>query len=68
VYFSTDGTAFNAEAVVANVDKGEERALPPTANMLRAVESVEVVGEYQVRFNLANPAPLYCLTYNALLA
>ncbi len=52
-----DGTAFNAEAVVANVDKVKNGPFPPTANMLRAVESVEVVGEYQVRFNLANPAP-----------
>ena len=52
-----DGTAFNADVVVANIDKVKNGPFPPVANMLRAVESVEVIDEYHVRLNLANPAP-----------
>jgi peptide/nickel transport system substrate-binding protein len=43
-----DGTAFNAQAVKANLDN----LIPPKANILSGVTSVDVVDDYTVRLNL----------------
>lgn len=55
-----DGAPFNAEAVKINLDRflsPESRA--PFAFLLSEVESIQVVGEYQVRLTLKRPfAPI----------
>ncbi|MFV0306738.1 MAG: ABC transporter substrate-binding protein [Desertimonas sp.] len=51
----TDGTPFNAEAVVYNIDRGvnmEDSSVKPE---LSAVESVEAVGDYEVLIHLTQP-------------
>ena len=51
-----DGTAFNAEAVKYNIDRilDPDTIATPRAS-LAVIESVEVIDEHTVRFNLARP-------------
>jgi peptide/nickel transport system substrate-binding protein len=44
-----DGTPFNAQAVKANIDD----LIPPKANILSGISSVDVVDDYTVRVNLS---------------
>ena len=52
-----DGTPFNAEAVVANINRAKTIEGSVVANSLAGVESVEATGEYEVRFNLPEAQP-----------
>lgn len=53
-----DGAAFNAEAVKANLEHTKAKAAPPIAFRLNSLESVEVVGQYEVKLNLSSPDPV----------
>jgi peptide/nickel transport system substrate-binding protein len=50
-----DGEPFNAEAVKANIERGKNLPTSTVKADLANVESVEVVGEYEVRLNLSAP-------------
>ena len=50
-----DGSPFNAEAVVANIDRSQNLAESRRRSELTSVESVEASGEFEVIFTLANP-------------
>ncbi len=50
-----DGTPFNAEAVVANIDRSQNLPESRRQSELASVESVEATGEFEVVFNLNNP-------------
>lgn len=63
----TDGAAFNAEAVKANIDyvmsAGAPAVIPPVANQMASiVESVEVVDDLTVQFNLLGPGEALLLS------
>jgi peptide/nickel transport system substrate-binding protein len=45
-----DGTAFNAQAVKANLDN----LIPPKATILSGITSVDVVDDYTIKINLIN--------------
>ncbi len=61
-----DGAAFNAEAVKANIEHvktaGPPEVLPPVANQMAVVDSVEVVDELTVKFNLNAPGEALLLS------
>ena len=50
-----DGTPFNAEAVVANIDRSKNLPESRRRSELTSVESVEATGEHEVTFTLGNP-------------
>jgi peptide/nickel transport system substrate-binding protein len=50
-----DGTPFNAEAVVANVERSKNLPESRRKSELASVESVAATGEYEVTFTLASP-------------
>ncbi len=50
-----DGTPFNAEAVVANIERSKTLDESRRKSELASVESVEATGEYEVAFTLATP-------------
>lgn len=50
-----DGTPFNAEAVVANIDRSQNLPESRRQSELASVEGVEATGEYEVVFTLNNP-------------
>lgn len=51
-----DGEPFNAEAVVANIERGQTLETSTVKADLASVESAEAVDEYTVRLNLSAPA------------
>ena len=51
-----DGTPFNADAVAANVDFVKNSATA-YSGVLAAIESVDVIDDHTVRFNLTGPTP-----------
>ena len=61
-----DGSPFNADAVVANVEfvktAGPPQVIPPVAGQLGIVASVEAVDEHTVKFNLAGPGEILLLS------
>ncbi|WP_419910583.1 ABC transporter substrate-binding protein [Candidatus Poriferisodalis sp.] len=61
-----DGTPFDADAVVANVEfvktAGPPQVIPPVAGQLGIVDSVESIDEHTVRFNLAAPGEILLLS------
>lgn len=50
-----DGTPFNAEAVVANIERYKTMEESVRKSELASVESVEALGELQVAFHLSKP-------------
>ncbi|OAN65260.1 ABC transporter substrate-binding protein [Rhodobacteraceae bacterium EhC02] len=50
-----DGTAFNAEAVVANIERSTTLPESRRKSELSSVETVVATGAYEVTFNLKNP-------------
>ncbi len=50
-----DGTPFNAEAVVANIERSKTLDESRRKSELASVESVEATGTYEVTFTLASP-------------
>lgn len=50
-----DGTPFNAEAVVANIDRSKNLPESRRKSELASVESVAATGEYEVAFTLTSP-------------
>jgi peptide/nickel transport system substrate-binding protein len=50
-----DGTPFNAEAVVANIERSKNLDESRRKSELASVESVVATGEYEVAFTLASP-------------
>lgn len=50
-----DGTPFNADAVKRNIDRSKTWEKSNIKGDLATVDSVEVVSEYVVQFNLVNP-------------
>ncbi|HTJ57235.1 MAG TPA: ABC transporter substrate-binding protein [Devosiaceae bacterium] len=50
-----DGTPFNAQAVVDNIDRSQHLPESRRKSELTSVKSVEAAGEYQVKFNLSAP-------------
>ena len=50
-----DGTPFNAEAVVANIDRSQNLPESRRQSELASVTGVEATGEYEVVFSLENP-------------
>lgn len=50
-----DGTPFNAEAVVANIERSKTLDESRRKSELASVESVEATGEYEVAFTLKAP-------------
>lgn len=61
-----DGSPFNADAVVANVEFVKSAAppqvIPPVAGQLGIVDTVEAVDEFTVKFNLAGPGEILLLS------
>lgn len=61
-----DGEPFNADAVKANIEfvKTSEppQVIPPVKGQLGIVESVDVVDDYTVQFNLAGPGEVLLLS------
>lgn len=61
-----DGTAFNADAVVANVEfvktAGPPQVIPPVAGQLGIVDTVEAIDEHTVKFNLVGPGEILLLS------
>lgn len=61
-----DGAAFNAEAVKANIEHvktaGPPEVLPPVANQMGVVDSVEVIDDLTVKFNLNSPGEALLLS------
>lgn len=55
----TDGTPFNAEAVKWSIDRVMRLKGDPSWLVTDFVESVEVVDEYKVKFNLNNPVAYF---------
>ena len=50
-----DGTAFDAEAVKANIERGLELEESTVASMIEPIESVEVLDSSTVQINLSSP-------------
>ncbi|MEO9779742.1 MAG: ABC transporter substrate-binding protein [Sedimentitalea sp.] len=50
-----DGTPFNAEAVAANIERSKTMEESRRKSELKSVESTEVLGEYEIKFNLTGP-------------
>ncbi len=50
-----DGTPFNAEAVVANIERSQTLDESRRKSELTSVESVAATGEYEVAFTLSSP-------------
>ncbi len=61
-----DGEPFNAAAVKANIEfiktAGPPEVLPPVAGQMAAVDSVEVIDDLTVQFNLNSPAAALVLS------
>lgn len=61
-----DGAPFNAEAVKANIEHvktaGPPEVIPPVAGQLALVDSVEVIDDLTVQFNLSAPAEALLLS------
>lgn len=61
-----DGSSFDAEAVVANVEHiktaGPPEVLPPVAGQLGIVDSAEAIDEFTVRYNLTGPGEALLLS------
>ncbi|WP_419947072.1 ABC transporter substrate-binding protein [Candidatus Poriferisodalis sp.] len=61
-----DGTPFDADAVVANVEfvktAGPPQVIPPVAGQLGIVDTVEAIDEHTVQFNLAGPGEILLLS------
>ncbi len=61
-----DGTPFDSEAVKANIEfvktAGPPQVLPPVANQLGVVDSVEAVDDLTVKFNLTGPGEALLLS------
>ena len=61
-----DGTPFNADAVVANVEfvktAGPPQVIPPVAGQLGIVDTVEAIDEHTVKFNLKGPGEILLLS------
>lgn len=61
-----DGTPFDADAVVANVEfvktAGPPQVIPPVAGQLGIVDTVEAIDEHTVKFNLAGPGEILLLS------
>ena len=61
-----DGTPFNAEAVVANIEfiktAGPPEVLPPVAGQMAQVDTVEAIDDLTVQFNLNSPAAALVLS------
>lgn len=55
----TDGTPFNAEAVKWSIDRVMRLGGDPSWLVTDFVESVDVVDEYSVKFNLINPVAYF---------
>ncbi|MGJ8546205.1 MAG: ABC transporter substrate-binding protein [Sulfitobacter sp.] len=49
-----DGTPFNAEAVAANIDRSQNFDLSRRKSELSSITGVEVLGDYEIRFDLAS--------------
>src|SRR5262249_1714560 len=47
-----DGTPFNAAAVKANLERAKQIDRSTVTNLLASIESIEAVGDYEVRLNL----------------
>lgn len=52
-----DGTPFNADAVVANINRSLTKQGAATARALAGVTGIEKIGEYEVQFNLTGGQP-----------
>lgn len=50
-----DGTPFNAEAVAANIDRSQNLDESRRKSELKSITGVELLGPYEIRFNLAAP-------------
>ncbi len=50
-----DGTAFNAEAVAANVDRSQNMEESRRKSELSSITNVEVLGDYEIRFDMDAP-------------
>ncbi|SFS57947.1 peptide/nickel transport system substrate-binding protein [Sulfitobacter marinus] len=50
-----DGTAFNAEAVAANIERSQTMDESRRKSELKSITSTEVTGEYEIKLNLAGP-------------
>ncbi|RVV96766.1 ABC transporter substrate-binding protein [Mesobaculum littorinae] len=50
-----DGTAFNAEAVARNIERSQTLEESRRKSELSSIDSVEVLGDYEIRFNLTQP-------------
>jgi len=50
-----DGTPFNAEAVVYNIERSKTLEESRRKSELKSIEKVEATGPYQVTFKLSNP-------------
>lgn len=53
-----DGAPFDAAAVKANLEHTQQNAAPPIAFRLRSIDSVEVIGPYEVKLHLTAPDPV----------
>lgn len=52
-----DGTPFNAEAVVANIDRAQNLEGSTAAGAIAMVDGVEATAEFEVRFDFNAPTP-----------
>ena len=50
-----DGTAFNAEAVAANIERSQTMDESRRKSELGSITSTEVTGEFEIKLNLAGP-------------
>ncbi|MEL7155296.1 MAG: ABC transporter substrate-binding protein [Actinomycetota bacterium] len=50
-----DGSPFNAEVVAYNIDRGQNHPVTTVANNLASIDSVEVIDDLTVQFNLSRP-------------
>ena len=50
-----DGTAFNAEAVAANIERSQTMEESRRKSELGSITSTEVTGEFEIKLNLAGP-------------
>lgn len=50
-----DGTAFNAEAVAANIERSQTLDVSRRKSELKSITSTEVTGEYEIVLNLVGP-------------
>ena len=50
-----DGTPFNAEAVAANIERSQTLEESRRKSELESITSTEVIGDYEIKLNLAGP-------------